>query len=49
VLPLGTPIRGPGDMFDNYLSGPTFVAASCDKPLIAFVWTGYGFRPRPIK
>jgi hypothetical protein len=49
VLPLGTPIRGPGDMFDNYLSGPTFVAASCDKPLVAFVWTGYGFRPRPIK
>jgi hypothetical protein len=48
VLPLGTAVRGPGDMFDNYLSGPTFAAASCEKPLVAFVWTGYGFRPRPI-
>ncbi len=49
VLPLGTAVRGPGDMFDNYLSGPTFAAASCEKPLVAFVWTGYGFRPRPIQ
>jgi len=49
VLPLGTAIRGPGDMFDNYLSGPTFAASSCEKPLIAFEWTGYGFRPRPVK
>ncbi|MCC7186831.1 MAG: hypothetical protein IT185_11345 [Acidobacteria bacterium] len=48
VLPLGTAVRGPGDMFNDYLSGPTFAAASCDKPLVAFVWTGYGFRKRPI-
>jgi hypothetical protein len=49
VLPLGTATRGAGDMFDNYLSGPTFAAASCEKPLIAFEWTGYGFRRRVIK
>ena len=48
VLPLGTSIRGPGDMFDDYLSGPTFAAASCEGPLVAFVWSGYGFRQRPI-
>jgi hypothetical protein len=49
VLPLGTAIRGPYDMFDDYVSGPTFAAASCEKPLIAFVWSGNGFRERPVK
>ena len=49
VLPLGTVVREPGAMFDDYLSGPTFAAASCDKALVAYVWTGHGFRTRPVK
>lgn len=49
VLPVGTVVREPGAMFDNYLSGPTFAAASCDKVLVAYVWTGYGFRERSPK
>lgn len=49
VLPLGTAIREAGAMFDDYLSGPTFAAASCEKALVAYVWTGYGFRVRPLK
>lgn len=48
VLPTGHPVRGPGAMFDDYLSGPTFAVASCDAPLVALVWTGYGFRPVPV-
>lgn len=49
VLPLGTVVREPGAMFDDYLSGPTFAAASCEKALVAYVWNGYGFRSRPVK
>lgn len=49
VLPLGTVVREPGAMFDDYLSGPTFAAASCEKALVAYVWTGYGFRERSLK
>lgn len=49
VVPLGTVVREPGAMFDDYLSGPTFAAASCEKPLVAYKWTGYGFRPRTLK
>lgn len=49
VVPLGTVVRDAGSMFDDYLSGPTFAAGSCEKPLVAYAWTGYGFRARPIK
>ena len=49
VLPLGTPVREPGAMFDDYLSGPTFAAASCEKALVAYMWNGYGFRSRQVK
>ena len=49
VLPLGTKVRDAGAMFDDYLSGPTFAAASCEKALVAYSWTGYGFRARPLK
>lgn len=49
VLPLGTVVREAGAMFDDYLSGPTFAAASCDKALVAYVWNGYGFRTRSLK
>lgn len=49
VMPLGTAVREPGAMFDDYLSGPTFAAASCEKALVAYVWNGYGFRARPLK
>lgn len=48
VLPTGHPVRGPGAMFDDYLSGPTFAVSSCGAPVVAFVWTGYGFRPVPV-
>lgn len=48
VLPQGYAVRARHDMFDNYLSGPTFAAASCEGPLVAFVWTGYSFRPVPV-
>jgi len=44
VLPQGRVVSAPGAMLVDYLSGPTFAAASCDGPLVAFVWTGYGFR-----
>jgi hypothetical protein len=44
VLPQGRVVRAAGAMFDDYLSGPTFAAASCERPLMAFVWNGYGFR-----
>lgn len=49
VLPLGTVVREAGAMFDDYLSGPTFAVASCEKALVAYMWTGYGFRARPVK
>ena len=49
VLPLGTAVREAGAMFDDYLSGPTFAAASCEKALVAYMWNGYGFRVRPVK
>ncbi len=49
VLPLGTVVRDAGAMFDDYLSGPTFAAASCEKALVAYSWTGYGFRARTLK
>jgi hypothetical protein len=49
VLPLGTVVREAGAMFDDYLSGPTFAAASCEKALVAYSWTGYGFRARTLK
>lgn len=49
VLPQGRPFRAPGAMLVDYLSGPTFAAASCGEPLVAFVWTGRGFRPVPLK
>lgn len=48
VLPLGHPVRRPGAMFDDYLSGPTFAVSSCEGPLVAFAWTGYSFRPVPV-
>jgi hypothetical protein len=48
VLPQGRPVRWPGAMLDDYLSGPTFAAASCAGPVVAFVWTGYGFRTVPV-
>ncbi len=48
VLPLGHAVRRPGAMFDDYLSGPTFAVSSCDAPLVAYVWTGYSFRPVPV-
>lgn len=48
VLPTGRPFRRPAAMFDDYLSGPTFAAASCSRPLAAFLWTGYGFRAVPL-
>ena len=44
VLPQGRVVSEPGAMLVDYLSGPTFAAASCEGPLVAFVWTGYGFR-----
>jgi len=44
VLPQGRVVSAPDAMLVDYLSGPTFAAASCDGPLVAFVWTGYGFR-----
>lgn len=44
VLAQGRVVSAPGAMLVDYLSGPTFAAASCDGPLVAFVWTGYGFR-----
>ncbi|HQX81253.1 MAG TPA: hypothetical protein PKW63_05810 [Vicinamibacterales bacterium] len=49
VVPLGTAVRDPGAMFDDYLSGPTFAAASCEKALTAFPWAGTGFRQRPLR
>lgn len=48
VLPLGRAVRRPGTMFDDYLSGPTFAVASCERPLVAFTWSGYGFRSVPV-
>lgn len=44
VLPQGRVVSEAGAMLVDYLSGPTFAAASCEGPLVAFVWTGYGFR-----
>jgi len=44
VLPQGRVVSAPDSMLKDYLSGPTFAAASCDGPLVAFAWTGYGFR-----
>lgn len=49
VVPLGTAVRDAGAMFDDYLSGPTFAAASCDKAIAAFVWSGNRFRQRALR
>lgn len=48
VQPLGRAVRRPGTMFDDYLSGPTFAVSSCERPLVAFAWSGYGFRSVPV-
>lgn len=48
VLPQGRVVRAPGAMFDDHLSGPTFAVASCERPIVAFVWTGYSFRKIPV-